>query len=122
MTSPDGLHMPGSEDNFGQNYSWHGPRIAPRVTVMDELEQELKKLIVESLRLEDIQAQDIDSQATLFGGALGLTSIDALELAMVLSKKYGVVLDPDNEQNKAAFQSVRALAEFVSAERKPALG
>jgi len=89
---------------------------------MDELEQELKKLIVESLRLEDIQAQDIDSQATLFGGALGLTSIDALELAMVLSKKYGVVLDPDNEQNKAAFQSVRALAEFVSAERKPALG
>jgi acyl carrier protein len=88
---------------------------------MDELEHELKALIVESLRLEDIRAQDIDSEATLFGGALGLTSIDALELAMALSRKYGVVLDPDNEQNKAAFLNVRALAAFVSAARKPRL-
>jgi acyl carrier protein len=83
---------------------------------MDELEVNLKRLIVDVLRLEDIEPQDIDSAAPLFGPELGLTSIDALELAMALNKKYGVVLDPDNEQNKAAFSSVRALAEVIRAQ------
>jgi acyl carrier protein len=81
---------------------------------MDALEAELKELIVDVLRLEDVKANEIDSTATLFGPGLGLTSIDALELAMALNKKYGVVLDPDNDKNKAAFANVRALASYIS--------
>jgi acyl carrier protein len=87
---------------------------------MDELEIELKELIVDVLRLEDVTSSEIDSSAPLFGPGLGLTSIDALELAMALNKKYGVVLDPDNELNKAAFENVRALATFIASQPRKA--
>lgn len=85
---------------------------------MDELEAELKRLIVESLSLEDVRAEDIDSEDALFGSGLGLDSVDALELAMAISRKYGVNIDADSEANQRVFQSVRSLAEFVRAERE----
>lgn len=81
---------------------------------MDELEQELKNLIVDVLFLEDVKPEQIDSEQPLFAKGLGLTSIDALELAMALSQRFGVKLDPDDEKNKAAFESVRSLARYIT--------
>lgn len=85
---------------------------------MSDLEEELKQLIVTSLQLDDVNASAIDSTAPLFGSGLGLDSIDALELAVALSKKYGVHLQADDEQNREVFASVRALASFVQENRK----
>lgn len=97
---------------------------APHSTVdsakMDELENELKNMIVEVLLLEDMKPEQIDSEQPLFAKGLGLTSIDALELAMALSQRFGVKLDPDDEKNKAAFESVRALAQYIMAQKKSA--
>ncbi len=82
------------------------------------LELELKELIIQSLRLEDLGPQDIPSEAPLFGeGGLGLDSIDALELGVALQRRFGVSLGSDPEQNRAHFASVRALAAFVAARR-----
>lgn len=84
---------------------------------MSELEQELKGLIVSVLELEDVTAEQIQSEAPLFGAGLGLDSIDALELASAISKRYGVVLKADDEVTRTAFSSVRALAEHIQAAR-----
>jgi acyl carrier protein len=81
------------------------------------LEGDLKTMIVEALVLEDIAPDDIDSEAPLFVEGLGLDSIDALELAMVLEERYGVKLDEDPDANRAHFASVRSLASFVAANR-----
>ena len=75
--------------------------------------EELKELIVETLVLEDVTASDIETDAPLFGEGLGLDSIDALEIAMVLEERYGVILDDDPEKNQMIFESVRSLAAFV---------
>ena len=82
------------------------------------LETELKALIIESLELEDISVDDIDSTAPLFVEGLGLDSIDALELGLALKKKYGITLSSENEDNKQHFVSVRTLAAFVAANRQ----
>lgn len=82
------------------------------------LELEIKKLIVEALVLEDVAPEEIDSQAALFIDGLGLDSIDALELAMVLEDNYGVQIGEDPDENRALFSSVASLAEFVEANRK----
>lgn len=84
---------------------------------MSELEEELKGLIVSVLELEDVTAEQIQSEAPLFGEGLGLDSIDALELASAISKRYGVVLKADDEATRTAFSSVRALAQHVQAGR-----
>lgn len=84
---------------------------------MDDLENELKELLVDALALEDVKANEIDSEAALFGDGLGLGSIDALELAMALSKTYGVRLQPENDEAKRAFASVRTLAEYIRAQK-----
>jgi acyl carrier protein len=82
------------------------------------LEREIKQLIVESLMLEDKDPETIDSDAPLFGeGGLGLDSIDVLELAMALHKRYGVKTKGDDERNREIFASVKNLAAFVAAER-----
>lgn len=81
-------------------------------------EDEIKELIVKSLRLEAVEPQDIDSEAPLFGKGLGLDSIDALELSVALAKKYGVLLDGKTVEYKKHFASVRNLALFVTAARK----
>lgn len=77
------------------------------------LHAELKKLIVETLALEDTTPDEIDTDASLFGDGLGLDSIDALEIAMVLEERYGVTLDDDPEANQQIFESVRTLTAFV---------
>jgi acyl carrier protein len=80
-----------------------------------ELQHEIKELIVSSLRLEQT-ADSIDDQAPLFQSGLGLDSIDALELAVAIERKYRVTI-PDEKVGKTAFSSVAALAEYVAAHR-----
>ena len=84
---------------------------------MQQLEQDIKELIISSLALEDITPQDIDAGATLFVDGLGLDSIDALELGLALQKRYGVSMSADSEQTRQHFRSVQALAAFVAAQR-----
>ena len=81
-------------------------------------ERELAELVVGSLNLENIKAEDVDPDAVLFGGDLGLDSIDALELALAVSKRYGFSLRSDNADNKRIFSSLRALAEHIQQHRK----
>ena len=81
------------------------------------LEKELKELIIEALMLEDLEVEDIDDDEPLFVEGLGLDSIDALELAMAIDKKYGVRIKADDEQNKQIFSNVRSLAQFVGQHR-----
>ena len=77
---------------------------------------ELKSKIIESLRLQDITPEQIEDEAPLFGGGLGLDSIDALELVVMLEKHYGIVIK-DIEEGRPAFRSVSALAKFIEAKR-----
>lgn len=83
-----------------------------------ELEKELAQLIVDALNLEDIKAEDIDPEDALFGEGLGLDSIDALELAMAISKKYGVKLRSDDKDNTEIFKSLRSLSQYVQEHRQ----
>ena len=76
-------------------------------------ERELADLLVESLNLEDIEAGAIDPEAPLFNTGLGLDSIDALELALAISKKYGFQLRSDSDENRRIFASLRALSAHV---------
>lgn len=84
---------------------------------MTELESALAKLIVSALSLEDVDPEQIDVNAPLFGGGLGLDSIDALELSVVLSREYGVSIKSDDEKNREVFSSLRTLATYVEAHR-----
>ena len=84
---------------------------------LDKLEAEIKELIVEALVLEDLNPADIVSDEPLFVEGLGLDSIDALEIAVVLEQRYGVTLDDDADANRERFASVRSLAHFVAAGR-----
>jgi acyl carrier protein len=81
-------------------------------------EQELAELVVSSLNIEGVSAQAIDPQAPLFGeGDLGLDSIDALELALAVSKHYGFQLRSDNPDNRQIFGSLRALSAHIQEQR-----
>ena len=80
----------------------------------------IKRLIVESLNLEDLQPGQIDPDTPLFGGELGLDSIDALEIALAVSKQYGFQLRSDNPDNRAIFASLRSLAEHIEKHRAAA--
>lgn len=81
------------------------------------LVEELKALIIRNLKLEDMTPADIDAAAPLFGGGLGLDSIDALELVVGLEKAYGIRI-PDEDVGKEAFASVNALADYVLRNKK----
>ena len=83
------------------------------------LEKEVADLIVEALNLEEVEASAIEPEAPLFREGLGLDSIDALELALAISNKYGFKLRSDDENNKAVFSSLRALARHIEQHRKP---
>jgi acyl carrier protein len=83
----------------------------------DTIEADLKNMIVDALALEDIDPSEIETDAPLFVEGLGLDSIDALELAVVLEESYGVKIDDDPERNQVIFASVRNLAEFVRQNR-----
>ncbi|MEX1994573.1 MAG: phosphopantetheine-binding protein [Steroidobacteraceae bacterium] len=80
-------------------------------------EQALAQLIVSAVNLEDVRPADIDPEAPLFGDGLGLDSIDALELALEISRRYGVQLRADDEENRRIFSSLRALAAHVESQR-----
>ncbi|SEM39781.1 acyl carrier protein [Pseudoxanthomonas sp. GM95] len=80
-------------------------------------EHALAELLVESLNLEDVNAGEIDPEAPLFNTGLGLDSIDALELALAIGKKYGFQLRSDSEDNQRIFASLRALSAHVQANK-----
>lgn len=80
--------------------------------VSEELMMDVKKLIIERLKLEEIAVEDIDTDAPLFGEGLGLDSIDALELVIGLEKEYGISI-PDAEVGRKVFQSVRTIAQYI---------
>jgi acyl carrier protein len=88
------------------------------MTAQTPAEHELAELIVSSLNLENRTAADIDPEAPLFGGELGLDSIDALELALAVSKRYGFQLRSDNPDNKRIFSNLRQLSEHIEQQRK----
>ena len=83
---------------------------------MEELVRELKQQIIKTLNLEDVFCEDIDNDAPLFGDGLGLDSIDALELIVLLEKHYGIKLS-DPSQGKAIFQSITTMARYVAEHR-----
>ncbi len=85
--------------------------------VQTPAEQELAQLIVQSLNLETVGATDIKPDAALFGDDLGLDSIDALEMSLAISKRYGFQLRSDNEDNKRIFASLRSLSAHVEQNR-----
>jgi Phosphopantetheine attachment site. len=76
-------------------------------------QHELATLIVTALNLEEVDPSSIDPDAPLFGAGLGLDSIDALELALEIAKRYGVQLKSDDENNKRIFGSLRALSDHI---------
>lgn len=80
-------------------------------------ERELAELIIAALNLEGVSAGDIDPEAPLFKTGLGLDSIDALELALEISKRYGFQLRSDDENNVRIFSSLRSLAAHVEQNR-----
>ena len=84
---------------------------------MEELILELKQEIIKALNLEDMTPDDIDENAALFGDGLGLDSIDALELIVLLEKKYGIKLASPPE-GKTIFKSVATMADYVAMHRK----
>lgn len=83
---------------------------------MEELILTLKKQIIDALNLEEITPEDIDNNAPLFGDGLGLDSIDALELIVILDRFYGIKLANPSE-GKAIFKSVATIADYVAKNR-----
>lgn len=84
---------------------------------MEELTKELKEEIIEALNLEEMTPEDIHENDALFGDGLGLDSIDALELIVLLDKKYGIKL-ANPAEGKAIFKSIATIADYVSKNRK----
>jgi acyl carrier protein len=80
---------------------------------MTSMENDLKELVISTLHLEDVKAEDIKTDQPLFGDGLGLDSIDALELGVAIKKKYKVSLNVDNGNVKENFYSIKTLSEFI---------
>ena len=83
---------------------------------MEELILQLKKEIIEVLNLEEVKPEDIDNDASLFGEGLGLDSIDALELIVLIEKNYGIKLK-DPAQGKEIFKSISVMADYIAKDR-----
>jgi len=82
------------------------------------LKLELKKEIIKTLNLEDLKPEDIDDEAPLFGeNGLGLDSIDALELIVLMEKQYGIKLETP-AKGKEVFKSIDVMAKFIAENRK----
>jgi acyl carrier protein len=84
---------------------------------MEDLIQNLKVQIIEQLNLAEVKPEEIDASAPLFGEGLGLDSIDALELIVLLEKNYGLKIQ-DPKDAKDIFQSVKSMAEYISSQKK----
>ncbi|MDD3609246.1 MAG: phosphopantetheine-binding protein [Halothiobacillaceae bacterium] len=87
------------------------------MTEAAELRDEVARLIIDTLNLEEVRVEDIDPAAPLFREGLGLDSIDALELALAISRRYGFQLRSDDENNMRIFSSLDALARHIAAHR-----
>jgi len=87
------------------------------VNEREQIESELKALIIETLVLEDLTPEQIGSDDALFGGGLDLDSIDALEIGLALEKRYGIEIGDDGDANQQRFASIRNLAAFVAEAR-----
>lgn len=83
---------------------------------MSELTQELKEKIITQLNLEDITIDDLQDDTPLFGEGLGLDSIDALELIVMLDKSYGIKL-ADPKEGRKVFETVQTMADYIEAHR-----
>lgn len=83
---------------------------------MSELTQELKAKIIAQLNLEDLTIADLDDHTPLFGDGLGLDSIDALELIVMLDKSYGIKLS-DPKEGRKVFETIQTMADFIEANR-----
>lgn len=83
---------------------------------MSELKHELKEKIIEQLNLEDVAIEDIADDDSLFGDGLGLDSIDALELIVMLDKDYGIKLS-DPKEGRKIFESVEVMANYIAEHR-----
>lgn len=79
----------------------------------DQLEAEIKQLIIEALKLDETLPDDIDSEAPLASAGVGLDSIDVLELAMAVHRRFGITTGGDDAANQRIYSSVRSLAEFL---------
>ena len=80
------------------------------------LQREIATLFVQALNLE-VAPEDIDPEAPLYGEGLGLDSIDILEVALLVSKQYGIQLRADAQENQQIFRSLRHLAAYIAAQR-----
>lgn len=85
---------------------------------MEHLEAELKRLIIDTFELEDLQPEDIVTEAPLFGAGLGLDSIDALELGLALKKTYHIRIDAYSTDLIEHFASVKNLAGFIASQQE----
>jgi acyl carrier protein len=81
----------------------------------DEIKRSLKRLLIDGLRLQDLRPDDIEDAAPIFVDGLGLDSVDALELVVLVEEKFNIQI-PDEDVGKRAFASIEALTDFVSAE------
>lgn len=84
---------------------------------MKELIEKLKNQLIEQLNLEDLSIEDIGDETPLFGEELGLDSIDALEIIVLLEKEYGLKIE-SQEEGKQVFQSVKSIAKFIKSSEK----
>lgn len=85
---------------------------------MSDLHTELKRMIIETLDLEDVEVDEIENDAPLFVEGLGLDSIDALEIGLALQKRYEIKLNSESEETKQHFSSVNALVALVESHQK----
>lgn len=84
----------------------------------ESIENQLKRLIVEALMLDDVVPEEIEDEAPLFVEGLGLDSIDALELALAVHKEFGVRTSAEDERNREIFYSVKSLSDFIRTEQE----
>ena len=87
------------------------------MAIQSSEELEVAKLLVDVLNLEDITAEEIDPEEMLFGDGLGLDSIDALEIALAISQKYGVQMKAEDESTREAFSTLKSLTVFIFASK-----
>lgn len=83
---------------------------------MEQLMTELKQSVINHLKLQDVTPEQIDNDAPLFGAGLGLDSIDALELIVLLQQDYGIKIK-NAEEGKSVFRSIRTMADFITQNR-----
>jgi acyl carrier protein len=89
---------------------------------VNALQQEIAQLIVDTLNLEDVDATQIPVDQPLFGEGLGLDSVDALELALALQKRYDIRIASDSKDARQHFATIASLADFVAAQRNACAG